>query len=141
MKLKNKTTGEIGRLTESNHDEYEYLVIIDGNPQVYRYYHTLKEVADNYEDYKEPKEFWHILCDGKVNRVPYNEHCYYQEREIGNYFETKEEAKKAVEKLKAWKRLQKWGLSLCGGERLMVCLIITKLLLTILSITPIIKTK
>jgi hypothetical protein len=27
-------------------------------------------------------------------------------KEIGNYFETKEEAEKAVEKLKAWKRLK-----------------------------------
>ena len=27
-------------------------------------------------------------------------------KEIGNYFETREEAEKAVEKLKAWKRLK-----------------------------------
>jgi hypothetical protein len=30
-------------------------------------------------------------------------------KQIGNYFETKEEAEKAVEKLKAWKRLKDKG--------------------------------
>ena len=30
-------------------------------------------------------------------------------KEIGNYFKTKEEAEKAVEKLKAWKRLKEHG--------------------------------
>ena len=31
-------------------------------------------------------------------------------KETGNYFETKEEAEKAVEKLKSWKRLKDKGL-------------------------------
>jgi hypothetical protein len=39
---------------------------------------------------------------------------------IGNYFETKEEVEKAVEKLKAWKRLKDKGLKFegwgIGGE-------------------------
>lgn len=35
-------------------------------------------------------------------------------KEIGNYFETKEEAEKAVEKLKAWKRLKDKGFKFCG---------------------------
>ena len=35
-------------------------------------------------------------------------------KEIGNYFETKEEAEKAVEKLKAWKRLKDLGFEFIG---------------------------
>lgn len=35
-------------------------------------------------------------------------------KEIGNYFETKEEAEKAVEQLKAWKRLKDKGFEFCG---------------------------
>lgn len=34
---------------------------------------------------------------------------YEMAKSIGNYFETKEEAEKAIEKLKAWKRLRDKG--------------------------------
>ena len=34
-----------------------------------------------------------------------------ERKQIGNYFETKEEAEQAVEKLKAWKRLQDAGVT------------------------------
>ena len=34
--------------------------------------------------------------------------------EIGNYFDTREEAEKAVEKLKAWKRLKDKGFRFTG---------------------------
>ena len=51
--------------------------------------------------------------NGVVGKRPYpiGIECVEQEnrdemREIGNYFETREESEKAVEKLKAWKRLK-----------------------------------
>ena len=65
---------------------------------------------------EEAKDRWYINENGGVlHYVPddpggedlaYNK---YQD-EIGNYFETKEEAEKAVEKLKAWKRLKDKGI-------------------------------
>jgi hypothetical protein len=66
---------------------------------------------------EEPKEYWCIREDGVVEKRPYPIiiECAEQEyrdamREIGNYFETKEEAELAVRKLKAWKRLEDKGL-------------------------------
>lgn len=51
-------------------------------------YESLADVSKDWEDYEEPKEYWYIS---------------------DNYFETKEEAEKAAEKLKAWKRLKDKG--------------------------------
>ena len=44
-----------------------------------------------------------------VRRIDASFGVKFDNREIGNYFETKEEAEKAVEKLKAWKRLKDKG--------------------------------
>ena len=96
MKLRNKKTGEI--------DEFLFEVIKD-RIDLYRrvehsetkniwHYNSLAELNDEWEDYEEPKEYWHIFGTNIT---------------IGNYFETKEEAEKAVEKLKAWKRLRDKG--------------------------------
>lgn len=64
------------------------------------------------EDYEEPKNHWFIDCDGKIysidRLVGYD---LNKLKEIGNYFETEEEAEKAVEKLKTWKRLKDNGIS------------------------------
>lgn len=86
-----------------------------------------KNVAEmieaGWEDYEEPiKPYWFIndldgkpmKCDlkncGKSNFIEWSEH----RKEIGNYFETKEEAEKALEKLKAWKRLKDKGFRFTG---------------------------
>ena len=64
------------------------------------------------EDYEEPKNHWYIDCDGEVLE-PTESLCTSSQEDlisIGNYFETKEEAEKAVLKLKAWKRLKDAGL-------------------------------
>lgn len=76
-----------------------------------------KNVAEmleaGWEEYKEPKPqvVYYIDRDGEI--VPYKNVEYpkrvfnnEQNREIGNYFETREDAEKAVDKLKAWKRLK-----------------------------------
>lgn len=76
-----------------------------------------KKSDDNYE---EPKKYWFIdtfnkcVCsewteDWEDDREQYNEL-------IGNYFETKEEAEQAVEKLKAYKRLKDKGFSFEGYD-------------------------
>jgi len=64
---------------------------------------------------EEPVYYYFIQDDGRigVDAVnPYNHKSKMEEhKSIGNYFNTREEAEKAVEKLKAWKRLKdNWGL-------------------------------
>lgn len=92
MKLKNKISGEIKEFSLFDGEE------LQGGA-------TLKSLAEEWEDYEEPKKYWIIYgnqvleneCDGVIED---------RFKEIGNYFETREEAEKAVEKLKAWKRLK-----------------------------------
>lgn len=68
-------------------------------------------LAAGWEDYEEPKwlrDYW--LIDTCGNVVKQEEDVLgAARREIGNYFKTEEEAKKAVKKLKAWKRLKDKG--------------------------------
>ena len=74
--------------------------------------HLFKPFNDWFEDYEEPKEYWYIEADGSIiqNHKPsYINHLLDGLKSIGNYFETKEEAEQAVEKLKAFKRLQNLG--------------------------------
>lgn len=115
-KLQNKKTGEIGVL---NIFGGKYQVIADDMPlcgnSVLDEYDTLDALMQEWEDYEEPATFWYIddyevMC-GKVGKdfdlecSIYTEKQVEELRAIGNYFETEKEAKKAVEKLKAWKRL------------------------------------
>lgn len=122
MKLRNKKTGEIKEFLMvkriKNDDLWK-----DGE------YSSLAEFKEKWEDYEEPKDngYWYINDLGKVefsceeldmlDGTPNN---ILIRKIIGNYFSTTEEAKKAVEKLKAWKRLKDKGFSferwLLGGE-------------------------
>lgn len=63
-------------------------------------------------------EYWYIDYNGSVKCLQYLDYGWQEEmRFIGNYFETKEEAEKAVEKLKAWERLKDKGFRFEGfGE-------------------------
>lgn len=64
--------------------------------------------------------YWYIESDGEVMddrrswHIGQSDNEWEQEKEamkrIGNYFETREEAEKAVEKLKALKRLKEKGI-------------------------------
>lgn len=100
MKLRNKKTGEIIEVYKS-----QLFVHYDGGKKTLH----LKSMSEmnEWEDYKEPKEYWYIDWDGEVCRSNIHDKKTKQMKLIGNYFETKEEAEKAVEKLKAWKRLKK----------------------------------
>lgn len=103
MKLRNKKTGEINILKVN--EDYFNIYKDDGEfvcPV------TLKELNDGWEDYEE--SYWYIDAEGTIICEPYDDCAYDNYRkQIGNYFETKEEAEKAVEKLKAWKRLKEAG--------------------------------
>lgn len=71
------------------------------------------------EDYEEPKEHWCINEFGTPEMAwRYNRESIYDKarKHIGNDFKTKEEAVKAAEKLKAWKRLKDAGFSFRAWE-------------------------
>ena len=95
MKLRNKKTGEIKDLD---------IRLLGTEPD--RFVNSLAELNEEWEDYEEPKGYWYYdtTC-GRVEKLNHNEDKEI-DSSIGNCFETKEEAEKAVEKLKAWKRLK-----------------------------------
>jgi hypothetical protein len=125
MKLRNKKTGEIGNLVlniNPNRESYTVLSTENGDTicgnLVVGDYDTLAGLNEEWQDYEELKEFWYI-CDFRVVRGIEGESSFTREeiakmKSIGNYFETEEEAEKAVEKLKAWKRLKNGGFKFKG---------------------------
>ena len=118
MKLRNKKTGEI-----MDDAQYRNYSLSDGfgfcmNGKEWEY-HSLAEFNEEWEDYEEPKEYWFISDMGQVHKFGeyFGEVVVDEKREaIGNYFETKEEAEQAVEKLKAWKRLKDKGFEFEGYD-------------------------
>ena len=92
------------------------------------YYRSLAELNEEWEDYEEPKTEFYITAWGDIREYTTKEErfAFKQKLEIGNYFETKEEAEKAVETLKAWKRLKDKGFRTEGwtindGLRISIC--------------------
>lgn len=118
MNLRNKKTGEIGYLLVGKGSDH-YIVTNDewescGN------YGSLTELTEEWEDApeEERKEYWCVDWTGGVNKIiPLDSsHDKYEQskKEIGNYFDTEEEAEKAVEKLRALKRLKDKGFKFTG---------------------------
>lgn len=93
MKLRNKITGAI-------HD-------IDELPL--GLYNSLAEIMGEWEDYEEPKRHWFISGTRVYEENGYSDEGIASLESVGNHFKTKEEAERAVEKLKAWKRLRDKG--------------------------------
>ena len=113
MRIRNKYTGEIATLTLSSNGE-DFLIMRIGGLII----HDVK-LADlkEWEDYEEPKgKHWYMTSWGEVWQ--YGDDPIHEEwrRILGNDFETKEEAERAVEKLKAWKRLKDAGFRFAGYD-------------------------
>lgn len=111
MKLRNKKTGEII-------DVYKGQVLLHYNNGRKTIHFKSLEELEEWEDYEEPKEYFYIYADGDIYKdiqddVRKDNGC----KEIGNYFETKEDAEKAVEKLKVFKRLKDKGFRFSGWIR------------------------
>lgn len=126
MKLRNKKTGEIKNVRMSYREDTAPIVIsettCDENGQSQGWpYNSLAELNEEWEDYEEPKAYYIGRCGTIEEFDPTNDIALTEMlKEIGNYFETKEEAEKAVEKLKAWKRLKNKGFqfeSWWGGSK------------------------
>ena len=108
MKLRNKKTGEILHYTGNQMIDVWYDKDNEKLDKIT--YSSLAELIEEWEDYEEPKEYWFIDFNGEVKEFELLGFEWQGwMKEIGNYFETKEEAENAVRKLKAWKRLKDNG--------------------------------
>lgn len=107
MKLRNKKTGQIYNACHIAFGES-----IDDLERTQ--WKTLKEFNEDWEDVEEPKEHWCITMYGGITRIKDNEEPVDDLKEIGNYFESKEDAYDALDKLKAWKRLRDKGFKFNG---------------------------
>lgn len=73
-------------------------------------YASIKALYRDFKDYEEPKRTWLIDTWGSIRELEAMEMPVGWEDKPILEFETKEEAEKAAEKLKAWKRLKDGGL-------------------------------
>lgn len=109
MKLKNKKTGEIGELQITE----KHCAVAVGNGTAscgIEIYSSLAELNEEWTDYEEQKGNWTIdpmnenyIDDGRYT-APDELERY---EELGLKFNTEEEAEKAVERLRAWKRVKR----------------------------------
>lgn len=113
MKLKNKKTGEIGYLTVSKGSDH--YVVCDDEWHICGKYNSLAELNAEWEDVpEEPKTKYYYFVSPIDEGITQAEEMEGDEvdefnKQIGNYFNTREEAEKAVEKLRAYKRLKDKG--------------------------------
>ena len=115
MKVKNKKTGEIEKIVGyvKTGDDRMFFRFEDDKGSYKKEYNSLAELNEEWEDYEEPKGYYYVTTTGLIKNDDTPFCAIHKDRkEIGNYFETKEEAEKAVEKLKAWKRLKDKGFKL-----------------------------
>lgn len=106
MKLRNKKTGEIVDIADLDFTSDDFAIWLSTTK-----YNSLAELNEEWEDYEATKEGWAIEANGGIFKI--SEYALpeaiIRAEEIGNCFETKEEAEQAVEKLRAWKRLKDNG--------------------------------
>lgn len=106
MKLVNKKTGEIKEFALFDGDE------LQGGA-------TLESLTKEWEDVAEPKVGYIIDPMEEdclsVDDSGYEEADVERAKELGMWFETKEEAQKVAEKMKAWQRLKDKGFRFCGN--------------------------
>lgn len=117
MKLRNKKTGEIIETCEIFENLYGKIRIRKNCRESYDYeYNSLAELAEEWEDVpEEPKEYWFMDYGGRIKAMnDANDKEDVARKVLGNYFDTREEAERAVEKLKAWKRLKDKGFEFTG---------------------------
>ena len=102
MKLRNKKTGEII-------DIYKGEITLHYNQGKKTIHFKHLEDLEDWEDYEEPKEYWFISDRGEIFHTEDNMSIDEKRKFFGNYFDTREEAEQAVERLHAWKRLKDKG--------------------------------
>lgn len=116
MKLRNKQTGEI---KEWDFGNWYQTILNPGNKEKYEcnlndFINRAVKFREEWEDYEKPKEHWCITMYGGITRIKDDEEPIDDLIEIGNYFNSKEDAYDAWDKLKAWKRLRDKGFEIEG---------------------------
>ena len=105
MKLKNKKTGEIVTILSVSQDGF---TLRENSGRTF-FINSLAQLIEDYEDYEEP-EGWCVTMYGGISHITKNDEILIPSlKEIGNYFNDKESAYDALDKLKAWKRLKDKG--------------------------------
>ena len=114
MKLRNKKTGEIIETVIVDHGaEWEMRNAYASEDT--QTYNSLAELNAEWEDYEETKEYYYYIDDGGIISIDqYLSTMSNMRKFFGNYFDTREEAEKAVKKLEAWKRLKDKGFKFDG---------------------------
>lgn len=110
MKLRNKKTGEMAELCSKQqiYEDKAHLFLDTKNGR--QYYASLAELNEEWEDYEEPKEHWAIDQFGEpINVSGLSKLQLEKLHRLGNDFPSENATIKAIEKLKAWKRLNKCG--------------------------------
>lgn len=110
MKLRNKRTGEKAEV-EIN---YNSMLVTHEDGRIGQYYFDSLKDLEEWEDYEEPEIIWYLDWKGRVQSAAIENN--WEKKSIGNYFETKEEAEKAVEKLKAMAKLKEFGFRFIDWE-------------------------
>lgn len=113
MKLQNRETGQVENfcIDKDQIRSCDRAFVYDSLTQ-------LQEAG--WEDYEEPDFFYYIdEWECRIDRRTYeaNEDMVSFLEELGLKFDTEREAKEAVEKLKAWKRLKDKGFKFGGWKR------------------------
>lgn len=117
MKLRNKKTGEIAEPFGITCINGRTFVQFDDGKGTFKFEaHSLAELNEVWEDYEEPKEHWCITMYGGITRIKDDEEPIDDLKEIGNYFNSKDDAYDAWDKLKAWKRLKDKGIRVVGWD-------------------------
>lgn len=123
MRLRNKKTGVIGEVGYISTSTGDILVSNIHDQEEWYHYKSLAGLNAEWEDYKEPKDtsYWCIDSLGKIefhstvlDEIDGTPNNAMVRKIIGNYFDTREEARQAAEKLKAWKRLKDKGFKFDG---------------------------
>lgn len=114
MKLRNKKTGEIGEFNFIPNEKYP-LIVYTKEPADAEMYDSLARLNEDWEDTtaNDIKYYYCISTTGGVHELVYYGDLTQAAKDkmaIGNYFSTRKEAEKAVEFLKALKKLKDNGI-------------------------------
>lgn len=118
MKLRNKKSGVIAEFgyIKDLIGCVEMMVRVEGKP-VFKTYDAMIEIMDEWEDYDDHGEYWTLDGYGEIMRTKYDElgtGATKRDIELGNYFKSRKEAERAVNKLKAFKKLKDLGFRFDG---------------------------
>ena len=126
-KLRHKVTREIAVFAGVEIKDDRVFFRFEDERGIFKMKINSLDELNEWEDYEEPETYYYISDCVNIESLTNGHGCNLPEeiwhkaierrKEIGNYFETRDEAEKALEKLKAWKRLKDKGFKFTGFTR------------------------